>query len=43
MCELVCRCLKENSVKILLDSGLCFGHNLAYRPPNWMIPIGDEI
>ena len=43
MCELVCKCLGGNSIKISLDQCPCFGHNLAYRPPNLMIPIGDKI
>ena len=43
MCELVCRCLRGNFVKISLDLCPCFDHNLAYRLPNWMILIGDEI
>ena len=43
MCELVCRCLRGNSIKISLHPCPCFGHDLAYGLPNWMILIGDEI
>ena len=43
MCELVHRCLTGNFVKFSLDLCPCFGHNFAYKSPNLMILIENEI